>query len=404
MEAEEEVVGEAAAAPPGEAATAAPQEGELPEGAEVAGEVETGGGPEEISPPPKSEAEEEAAPVDGEEPEGAGESPEAEGAGESTEGEGAVDTPSAVPAVGEEVGEDVEEVGEVGSAGDAAAAAAPPEEEKKDEEGTLPPPPPPPQRRAESVGEVLPTNASFEAGAPREPRTLQVSEDLSRSLSMSLWELEARSSPGRLVPGGSPESQEGEEEESAEAVEARLAEERRQRVELVEHYRQLTAERGRLRQHSTLLQGRLAEALNKAKGKDRARAELEQHISDKEQRYSRYLAMLQELRSQQREEMAWYQQQVDALQCTCQEKLAKVGAQWKAYQVAKKEIAVYTMGRRLGGRQAAIRQVDQIQCKEESKEREVTEVSVRKACGLGVPGQTPAYFCCSKLMQLLWTI
>ncbi|XP_015274386.1 PREDICTED: coiled-coil domain-containing protein 96, partial [Gekko japonicus] len=117
-----------------------------------------------------------------------------------------------------------------------------------------------------------------------------------------------------------------------------------------------------------------AEALNKAKGKERARAELEQHISDKEQRYARYLAMLQELRGQQQEEEAWYRQQVDALRLTCEAKLAEVGAQWKACQAAKKEVAVYTMGRRLGGRQAAVQQVDQIQGREESKEREMTEV------------------------------
>ncbi|XP_054840836.1 coiled-coil domain-containing protein 96 [Eublepharis macularius] len=230
---------------------------------------------------------------------------------------------------------------------------------------------------APSMGSLLagplPTSAAFEEGEPLEPPPLQVSEQLARRISLSLWELERQGSPERLEPGSSPDEQE-EEEESEEDAAARRAEEQRQRAELVEQYRQLVLERGRLRHYSARLQSKLADALNKAKGKERARPELEQHISDKEQRYNRYLAMLQELRNQQQEEMAWYQQQMEALQQACEEKQAVVNSQWKAYQATKKEVAVYTMGRRLGGRQAAIQKVDQIQSREESKEKEMTEV------------------------------
>ncbi|XP_066481751.1 cilia- and flagella-associated protein 184 [Tiliqua scincoides] len=221
----------------------------------------------------------------------------------------------------------------------------------------------------------MPTSRTFSVGEPEEPPPLQVGVPLGRRISQSLRELELeRHSRLSLSPGLSPESAESLEEETEEEIEARRAEEQRQRAELVEQYRQLVSERGRLRRYNSKLQCKLAELLNKAKGKERARAELEQHISDKEQRYSRYLAMLQDLRGQQEQEMAWYQQQITTLRKSCDEKLAKVDGQWKAHQAIKKEVAVFTMGRRLGGKQAAVKQVEQIQKKELSKEREVTEV------------------------------
>ncbi|KAG8133089.1 hypothetical protein E2320_010906 [Naja naja] len=226
-----------------------------------------------------------------------------------------------------------------------------------------------------SLSRALPTSASFQKSEPAEPSPLQVAMELDRRISHSLWELEQRRVSSRsLVVGGSPESDDGAlERETEEQRERRAAEEQRRRTELMEQYRQLLAERGRLRSYNTKLQGKLAELLNKAKGKDRVR-ELEHHISDWEQRYSRYLAMLEKLRSQQAEETAWYQKELDTLQWSCDQKLSKVESEWKTYQAVKKEVAVYTMGRRLGGRQAAIKEVDKIQAKEQSKEKEMTEV------------------------------
>ncbi|XP_048371236.1 coiled-coil domain-containing protein 96 [Sphaerodactylus townsendi] len=250
-----------------------------------------------------------------------------------------------------------------GEAEGAAEAAPPAEGVAGEEDADL-------VRAKVSFVEGLPTSADFDEGELSEPLHLQVGVPLGRNISDSLWELEQQTARDRLEPGSSPDKRSDDESEEAE----RLAEEQRQRAELVEQYRQLVVERSRLCHFTTKLQSRLAEMLNKVKGKERPRGELEQHISDKEQRYSRYLSMLQELRSQQQEEMAWYQQQMDALQEACDKKRAKVDAQWKAFQAAKKEVAVYTMGRRLGGKQAAKHQVDQIQAREESKEKEMTEV------------------------------
>ncbi|XP_061443391.1 coiled-coil domain-containing protein 96 [Rhineura floridana] len=228
-----------------------------------------------------------------------------------------------------------------------------------------------------SLRDELPTSASFTEVELLEPPPLQVGVELGRRISLSLRELEQRRLSGASLDVGS--SLESDEVEEAEAEteqqrEQRLAQEQRHRAELIEQYRQLVAERSRLHIYNTKLQGKLGELLNKAKGKERARAELEQHISDKEQRYSRYLAMLDELRNQQADEVTWFQKQIDAAQGSCHEKLTKVEREWKAYQAVKKEVAVYTMGRRLGGKQAAIQEVDQIQAREQSKEKEMTEV------------------------------
>uniref|UniRef100_UPI00109F65AC coiled-coil domain-containing protein 96 n=1 Tax=Podarcis muralis TaxID=64176 RepID=UPI00109F65AC len=235
-------------------------------------------------------------------------------------------------------------------------------------------------REAPSVSVALPSEVSFAAGELLEPPPLQTGVDLGRRISLSLRDLELRRHSGlSLEVGSSAGSSEAEEEavvavETEEQREQRLAEEQLRRQELAEQYRQLLLERARLQHYNAKLQSKLSELLNKAKSKERVRQELEQHISDKEQRYSRYLAMLEELRTQQADEAAWFQKQIDDARLSCSQKLAKVESAWKAHQALKMEVAVYTVGRRLGSKQAAIDRVGQIQAREQSKEREMTEV------------------------------
>ncbi|XP_063154746.1 coiled-coil domain-containing protein 96 [Candoia aspera] len=313
--------------------------------------------------------------------------PAKEGAGEeATIGEEPERTAKQLPALEEADNESLaEEQSEHAASSEGVGEA---EAAKDEEEGKRTPSATPSLEKLAKEGEAhevpsqlafygdLPTSASFAEGELVEPSPLQVGVELGRRISRSLWELEQRRLSSRsLIVGGSLESDEDEvEKETAEQIKQRAAEEQRRRIELTEQYRQLLAERGRLRQYNTKLQAKLADLLNKAKGKEHVREELEQHISDREQRYSRYLAVLEELRNQQEEEMAWYQREIDTLQRSCDQKLAKVDSEWKTYQAVKKEVAVYTMGRRLGGKQAAIKEVDKIQAKEQSKEKEMTEV------------------------------
>lgn len=357
------------------AAAAAPASEGEPFGETPAGEEAAEGATEEQPPPPPSEGA-----VAGEEPLQEEEAKEkgaedVEGGGEEAPAEDEAGAPEAgAPAEGE-TGAPAEDEAEAPAEGEEAEVAASPEEEAgappEVEEG---------ETKAEEAPStlarpVLPTSLTFALGEREEPSPLQVGVPLGRRLSQSLRELDRdRHSRLSLELGLSLDGDQPDEQETEAEIEARRIEEQRQRLELVEQYRQLLSERGRLRRYNLKLQCKLAELLNKTKGKERPRAELEQHISDKEQRYSRYLAMLQDLRSQQEAEMAWYQKQLTSLRNSCDEKLAKVDSQWKTYQAVKKEVAVFTMGRRLGGKQAAIKQVEQIQSKELSKEKEVTEV------------------------------
>ncbi|NXN71419.1 CCD96 protein, partial [Himantopus himantopus] len=55
---------------------------------------------------------------------------------------------------------------------------------------------------------------------------------------------------------------------------------------------------------------------------------------------------------------------------------ARARAEWAAFQARKKAVAVSSLGRRLGGREAAERAVERIQAREGDKEQQVREVRV----------------------------
>nr|XP_042711435.1 coiled-coil domain-containing protein 96 [Chrysemys picta bellii] len=233
--------------------------------------------------------------------------------------------------------------------------------------GTEPPSPAAegsPEAEAGAAPEA-PTSASFTEGEAEEPPPLQVGEVLSPQES---WGAGRPSLP--LLELGSPIDEEEEEEEEEEGREAA---EQRRRAELTEQYRLLLAERERTRQYNGHLQFKLFELFRK-KGEEPPRVELEELVSDKEQRYTRYLAMLEELRSQLAQHRAWYQLQLDDLEQRCTEKLDQVNADWLAFQACKKEVTLFTMGRQLGGKEAAIKEVEHIQAKEQRKENEMSEV------------------------------
>ncbi|XP_043401752.1 coiled-coil domain-containing protein 96 [Chelonia mydas] len=286
-----------------------------------------------------------------------GESPvEAEGPGPVAEEQ----------AAGEERPEGAEGDGPLEKPAGEEAAAEEGEAESEHRAGTEPPSPAAegtPEAEAAAAPEA-PTSASFTEGEAEEPPPLQVGEVLSPQES---WGEGRPSLP--LLELGSPE----EEEEEEEGGEAAAAEERqRQRAELTEQYRLLLAERERTRQYNGHLQFKLYELFRK-RGEEPPRAELEELVSDKEHRYTRYLAMLEELRGQLAQQRAWYQLQIDDLEQRCTEKLEQVNADWLAFQACKKEVTLFTMGRQLGGKEAAIKEVEHIQAKEQRKEKEMSE-------------------------------
>ncbi|KAM9143835.1 cilia- and flagella-associated protein 184 [Pangshura tecta] len=241
-------------------------------------------------------------------------------------------------------------------AGEEAAAAEP-----EHSAGTEPPSPAAeatPEAEAGAAPEA-PTSASFTEGEAEEPPPLQVGEVLSPRAS---WrEGEGRPSLPLLEPGSPPQ-----EEEAAAAAQ-------RRRAELSEQHRLLLAERERTRRYNGHLQFKLYELFRK-KGEEPPRAELEELVCDKEQRYARYLAVLEELKGQLAQQRAWYQLQTDALEQRCTDRLERVSADWLAFQARKKEVTLFAMGRQLGGKDAAGKELEHIQAKEQRKENEMSEV------------------------------
>ncbi|XP_076992462.1 cilia- and flagella-associated protein 184 [Tamandua tetradactyla] len=172
---------------------------------------------------------------------------------------------------------------------------------------------------------------------------------------------------------------EDEDKERSWSEEVQKEQEQQLRTELLEQYRTLLTERGRYQRYNLYLQHKIYEALRKKKGLDAAEVPdkgLEPEAPEKEQQYLRYLAMLEELRKQEADDLDWYHQELDQLKQHCQQKLARVEKEWRAFQALKKQVVMQAMGscRMQGGRQVALREVEQIQALEDKKEKEMSAV------------------------------
>ncbi|XP_054679213.1 coiled-coil domain-containing protein 96 [Grus americana] len=173
------------------------------------------------------------------------------------------------------------------------------------------------------------------------------------------------------APGGA-EGRSGEAAEERDVGEEGEAE-RRERAELLEQHRGLAGERERLRQASARLQLRLGELLRLRQGERRPRAELG---ADGPQLYGQRLRLLRELREQRERAAAACREQVEARRRSGEERQARAQAEWAAFQARKKAVAVFSLGRRLGGREAAVKAADRAQAREWDKEQQVREARV----------------------------
>ncbi|KAF1409845.1 Coiled-coil domain-containing protein 96, partial [Spheniscus magellanicus] len=88
------------------------------------------------------------------------------------------------------------------------------------------------------------------------------------------------------------------------------------------------------------------------------------------------LLRLRELREQRERAAAACRERVAARRRGGEERRARAGAEWAAFQARKKAVAVVSLGRRLGGREAAAKAVDRIQAGERDKEERVREARV----------------------------
>ncbi|XP_007456933.1 PREDICTED: coiled-coil domain-containing protein 96 [Lipotes vexillifer] len=197
---------------------------------------------------------------------------------------------------------------------------------------------------------------------------------------------EGEESEEKLVQGGlgKTEDELGDLDEAPElescdwTEEVQKQQEQQLRAELLAQFRSLTAERERHQRYSIYLQHRILEALRK-KGLDAAEVPekgAEPEAPEKEQAYLRHLAMLEHLRKQESDDLRWYHRELDQLKRQCEEKLSRVEEEWRRLQALKKQVVMQAMGscRMRGGRQAALREVGQIQALEDKKEKAISAV------------------------------
>ncbi|XP_023422581.2 coiled-coil domain-containing protein 96 [Cavia porcellus] len=197
-------------------------------------------------------------------------------------------------------------------------------------------------------------------------------------------EEESEAQDGKRYPGKGEKEPiywrvgDGEDEEWSEEV--KQLQEQRLRSELLEQYHALVVERSRYQRYNLYLQQKICEALRRKKGLDAAAEPPdkgpEPEAPEKEQAYLHHLATLEELKKQELDDLEWYQKEVGQLKQQCQEKLARVEKKWRQFQALKKQVVMQAMGscRMRGGRQAALREVEQIQALEDKKEKEMSAV------------------------------
>nr|XP_002746062.3 coiled-coil domain-containing protein 96 [Callithrix jacchus] len=161
--------------------------------------------------------------------------------------------------------------------------------------------------------------------------------------------------------------------------EVQRLQEQQLRSDLLDQYRSLLVERNRSQRYNLYLQHKIFEALRKKKGLEAAEVPdqgAEAEAPEKEQAYLRHLDMLEQLKKEQADDQQWYHQKLGQLKRQCQEKLTRVEREWRRFQALKKQVVMQAMGscRMRGGRQAALREVEQIQALEDRKEKEMSAV------------------------------
>ncbi|XP_054438192.1 coiled-coil domain-containing protein 96 [Pteronotus mesoamericanus] len=195
-------------------------------------------------------------------------------------------------------------------------------------------------------------------------------------------ESEEKSAEGSGVTGDSEQKglDEGLQYEDLEwTEEVQRRQEHQLRSELLDQYRSLLVERGHYQRYNVYLQHKIFLALRRKKGLDAAEVPdvgPEPEAPEKERAYLSYLAVLEELRKQRADDLDWYRQELGQLKQQCNEKLSRVEKEWRSFQALKKQVMMQVMGscRMWGGRQAALREVEQLQALEEKKEKEMSAV------------------------------
>ncbi|KAG5260899.1 hypothetical protein AALO_G00297770 [Alosa alosa] len=236
------------------------------------------------------------------------------------------------------------------------------------------------EREEESRGEGdinagLPTSEAFEEGEGPEMEPL-IGEPLTRegSIKGEYDDItENDNGPPRIDPGTPEGERSSSDSESPEQVEEAEVEEDTG-IDYMEVLTELQNEKEKLNQHNTQMQYKLVEYFRRKTG-DEAKPERERDkaVSDQEQRYQKYIDIMEGLKNQQRRDSELHQQQAEELRQQVQAKLGQTDQEWHAFMEQKRAVAVAVLSRRLG-KQAAQAEVEQIQVAEQRRESELVAV------------------------------
>lgn len=231
-------------------------------------------------------------------------------------------------------------------------------------------------------GEMLPTSETFDEGDGPEIEPL-IGEPLSREGSIkgeyddNISELDGPPQIELGTPeGNSTRSDAGSTESNEEGTEERKGDDEEDPG--LDYYinvlEDLNTERERINQTNTQLQFKLCEYFRRKTGEDpKPERDRGKAVSDQEQRFLKYLDIMEDLRSQYRRESDQHQQQAEELRQQVQNKLEQVESEWRTFMEQKHSVAVAVLSRRMG-KQAAQAEVEQIQASEQRREKELVTV------------------------------
>lgn len=219
----------------------------------------------------------------------------------------------------------------------------------------------------------LSTSVTFEQDEGPEMEPL-IGEPLTREGSIEGYEddiTDDENGPPRIDPG-TPES-ERSSPASPQQVKEEVAEED-PGIDYIEVLTELQNEKEKLSQHNVQLQFKLVEYFRRKTG-DEAKPERERDkaVSDQEQRYQKYIDIMEDLKNQYHHDSELHQQQAEELRKQMQAKLEQVEQEWLTFMEQKRAVAVTVLSRRLG-KQAALSEVEQIQAVEQRRESELVAV------------------------------
>ncbi|XP_071375774.1 cilia- and flagella-associated protein 184-like, partial [Centroberyx affinis] len=209
-------------------------------------------------------------------------------------------------------------------------------------------------------GNNFPTSEDLDAGEGPEVKPL-IEQPLSREGSVvfevndnedGLPRLDLETPERQTTSPVQEEEEEEEEEKEKEPEEEEAAAASPDGVDIdYEEYTQLLhqlhAQREKLGQHSSQLQMKLVEYLRR-KTWDDGQPEKEMLVSDREQRYKKFMSVLADLKQQHAGHSEAAQREEEELRLQTEEKLGQVENEWRALVALKRDAAVTALSRCLG--------------------------------------------------------